>query len=193
MLADAASRFSTLPDWHLPPATFRLIVSRWGLPEVDLFASAESAQVRRFYAWGATRRRMQRSSTHSLSDGASRGLTPSLLLPFFRPSSGRWRSLQATFSSSRRFGRPRSGSLSFWISTSSMFVAFQQFLRSSICRRGGARFLIFLFSLGEFSAVARRRRFRRLLPPPLRQLATVFFRSIRRRLEVIHGFPASFS
>ena len=53
MIADAASRFSALPDWHLPPEIFRLVVSRWGLPEVDLFASTESAQVRRFFAWGA--------------------------------------------------------------------------------------------------------------------------------------------
>ena len=51
-LADAASRFLDLPDWFLPAEVFRQIVRRWGLPIVDLFASTESAQVPRFFAWG---------------------------------------------------------------------------------------------------------------------------------------------
>ena len=52
LLADAASRFQTLPDWHLPEATFRRIVRRWGLPAIDLFASTESTHLPRFFAWG---------------------------------------------------------------------------------------------------------------------------------------------
>ena len=51
-LADAASRFLALPDWFLPEEVFLRIVRRWGLPIIDLFASTESAQVRRFFAWG---------------------------------------------------------------------------------------------------------------------------------------------
>ena len=51
-IADAASRFQTLPDWHLPAEIFRQIVHRLSLPEIDLFATAESAQVSRFFAWG---------------------------------------------------------------------------------------------------------------------------------------------
>ena len=52
LLADAASRFRTLPDWHLRADVFRLLVSRWGLPAIDLFATADSALLHRFYAWG---------------------------------------------------------------------------------------------------------------------------------------------
>ena len=51
-LADAASRFQELPDWSLPEEAFRLIVQRWGLPEINLFASPASTQVPRFFAWG---------------------------------------------------------------------------------------------------------------------------------------------
>ena len=54
-LADAASRFRSPPDWHLPTATFDALCRRWGRPEIDLFASAASAQVRRFFAWGDAR------------------------------------------------------------------------------------------------------------------------------------------
>ena len=36
----------------MPTATFRQIVRRWGLPEIDLFASAESTHLPRFFAWG---------------------------------------------------------------------------------------------------------------------------------------------
>ena len=52
-LADAASRLLTPPDWNLPAEIFSLIVSRLGLPEVDLFASQASAQLPLFFAWGS--------------------------------------------------------------------------------------------------------------------------------------------
>ena len=52
LLADAASRFQQLPDWHLHPTVFKLLVNRWGRPEVDLFATAKSAQLPAFFAWG---------------------------------------------------------------------------------------------------------------------------------------------
>ena len=52
LLADAASRRLTPPDWHLPAAIFDLIVDLWGLPEIDLFASQASAHLPRFFAWG---------------------------------------------------------------------------------------------------------------------------------------------
>ena len=50
--ADFASRFKALPDLHLLPRVFRRICHRWGLPQIDLFASTESAQLPRFLAWG---------------------------------------------------------------------------------------------------------------------------------------------
>jgi len=50
--ADAASRFRSLPDWRLRSDVFRRIVARWGLPDVDLFATTSSAQLPHFFAWG---------------------------------------------------------------------------------------------------------------------------------------------
>jgi hypothetical protein len=51
--ADAASRFQLVPDWHLDPLIFRMISSLWGLPQIDLFASLQSAQTTRFMSWRA--------------------------------------------------------------------------------------------------------------------------------------------
>ena len=51
--ADAASRFQLLPDWHLDPLIFRMISSLWGPPQIDLFASLQSAQTTRFMSWRA--------------------------------------------------------------------------------------------------------------------------------------------
>ena len=39
LLANAASRFEVLSDWFLLEEVFRLIVRRWGLPDIDLFAT----------------------------------------------------------------------------------------------------------------------------------------------------------
>ena len=55
LLADAASRFQSLPDWHLLPSIFSLICRRWGTPEIDLFATESSTQLTRFFAWGQAR------------------------------------------------------------------------------------------------------------------------------------------
>ena len=52
LLADAASRRLTPPDWHLPAEIFNIVVSHWQRPEVDLFASQASAHLPRFFAWG---------------------------------------------------------------------------------------------------------------------------------------------
>ena len=52
LLADAASRFQVLPDWHLHSNLFQQFVRRWGLPEIDLFATHLSAHLDRFFAWG---------------------------------------------------------------------------------------------------------------------------------------------
>ena len=52
LLADAASRFTTPCDWALPLTSFRRIVQRWTLPEIDLFASPKSALILRYFAWG---------------------------------------------------------------------------------------------------------------------------------------------
>jgi hypothetical protein len=51
--ADAASRFQSVPDWHLAPYVFHLISSLWGQPQIDLFASRQSAQTQRFMSWRA--------------------------------------------------------------------------------------------------------------------------------------------
>jgi hypothetical protein len=51
--ADAASRFKTLPDWHLSPSVFRRICAALGTPQIDLFASKASKQTRRFFSWNA--------------------------------------------------------------------------------------------------------------------------------------------
>jgi hypothetical protein len=51
--ADAASRFQLGPDWHLDPQVFHLISSLWGPPQIDLFASRQSAQTTRFMSWRA--------------------------------------------------------------------------------------------------------------------------------------------
>jgi hypothetical protein len=44
ILADAASRFQEIPDWHHHPFVFQAIAARWGLPMIDLFASNSSKQ-----------------------------------------------------------------------------------------------------------------------------------------------------
>jgi hypothetical protein len=52
--ADAASRFQLVPDWHLDPQVFHLILTLWGPPQIDLFVSRRSAQTMRFRFWRAT-------------------------------------------------------------------------------------------------------------------------------------------
>jgi hypothetical protein len=54
--ADAASRFLSIPDWHLSSRVFDLISSLRGLPLIDLFASGRSAQTRRFFSWNTADR-----------------------------------------------------------------------------------------------------------------------------------------
>ena len=51
-LADAASRFQQLPDWHLHPSAFKMLTARWGLPDIDLFATSASTHLPMFFAWG---------------------------------------------------------------------------------------------------------------------------------------------
>jgi hypothetical protein len=51
--ADTASRFQLVPDWHLDPHVFHQILSLWGPPEIDLFASRQSSQTTRFMSWRA--------------------------------------------------------------------------------------------------------------------------------------------
>lgn len=49
-LADAASRFQTLPDWSVPTEIFRRMVCRWSLLDINLIAT--SALNLRFFVWG---------------------------------------------------------------------------------------------------------------------------------------------
>jgi hypothetical protein len=51
--ADAASRFQLVPDWHLDTQVFRQVSTLWGTPQIDLFASRQSAQTARFMSWRA--------------------------------------------------------------------------------------------------------------------------------------------
>jgi hypothetical protein len=51
--ADAASRFQLVPYWHLAPRIFLQMLTLWGPPQIDLFASRQSAQTQRFYSWKA--------------------------------------------------------------------------------------------------------------------------------------------
>jgi hypothetical protein len=51
--ADAALRFQLVPDWHLTPNVFHQISSLWGPPQINLFASRQSAQTLRFMSWRA--------------------------------------------------------------------------------------------------------------------------------------------
>ncbi|XP_063977557.1 uncharacterized protein LOC135162723 isoform X1 [Diachasmimorpha longicaudata] len=47
-IADRLSRSLTLPDWHLSDEILEGIFQKWGKPEVDLFASAQSKIVPRY-------------------------------------------------------------------------------------------------------------------------------------------------
>jgi hypothetical protein len=51
--ADAALRFQLVPDWHLDPHVFQQISSLRGPPQINLFASRQSAQTARFMSWRA--------------------------------------------------------------------------------------------------------------------------------------------
>jgi hypothetical protein len=42
-----------VPDWHLAPTVFLQISSLWSPPQIDLFASRQSAQTLRFMSWRA--------------------------------------------------------------------------------------------------------------------------------------------
>jgi hypothetical protein len=48
-----ASRFRPVPVWHLDSNVVSQMVSPWGTPQIDLFASRQSAQFRRFMSWRA--------------------------------------------------------------------------------------------------------------------------------------------
>jgi hypothetical protein len=51
--ADAASRFQSIPDWHLAPRIFHQISTLRGPPQIDLFASRQLVQTKRFFSWNA--------------------------------------------------------------------------------------------------------------------------------------------
>jgi hypothetical protein len=51
--ADAALRFQLVPDWHLAPSVFHQISALRGPPQIDIFASCQSPQTKRFYSWKA--------------------------------------------------------------------------------------------------------------------------------------------
>jgi hypothetical protein len=51
--ANATSRFQSIPDWHLAPRVFHQISALRGPPQIDIFASCQSAQTSRFFSWDA--------------------------------------------------------------------------------------------------------------------------------------------
>ncbi|KAI8432519.1 hypothetical protein MSG28_013516 [Choristoneura fumiferana] len=50
-IADRLSRNRPVPEWHLLPPASEAVFRIWGVPEVDLFASSESAVVDRYVTW----------------------------------------------------------------------------------------------------------------------------------------------
>lgn len=44
-VSDSLSRMTQLPEWSLSPQILSIIFSKWGIPQVDLFASKRSAVV----------------------------------------------------------------------------------------------------------------------------------------------------
>lgn len=47
-VADRLSRKSIVPEWHLIPSLTKVVFSKWGIPEVDLFASSRAHVVPRY-------------------------------------------------------------------------------------------------------------------------------------------------
>ncbi|XP_044577064.1 uncharacterized protein LOC123260149 [Cotesia glomerata] len=47
-IVDRLSRGGILPEWHLRPEATQEVFRKWGVPEIDLFASAESAVVKAY-------------------------------------------------------------------------------------------------------------------------------------------------
>ena len=51
IVADAASRFSEVPNWSLSESVTRKIFTKWGTPDVDLMASDASRKLPVFFSW----------------------------------------------------------------------------------------------------------------------------------------------
>jgi hypothetical protein len=105
--ADPASRFQLVPDWHLTPTVFLQISSLWGPPQIDLFASRQSAQTLRFMSWRAA----DKPEAIDVLSMRWYFTLAFLSLPF--PSSkglfGSWSCPGGRFFSSPRIGKPRLG------------------------------------------------------------------------------------
>lgn len=50
-IADRLSRNRPVPEWHLLPPASEVVFRIWGVPDVDLFASRETAVVDRYVTW----------------------------------------------------------------------------------------------------------------------------------------------
>lgn len=50
-IADRLSRNRPVPEWHLLPQASEAIFQRWGVPDIDLFASQKTAVVSRYVTW----------------------------------------------------------------------------------------------------------------------------------------------
>jgi hypothetical protein len=100
--ADAASRFHLVPDWHLAPTVFHQMSTLWGLPQIDLFASRQSAQTQRFYSWRAAD---APEAIDALSLRWDFALAFSLLFPFSRGLFGSWSCPGGRFFSSPLIGK----------------------------------------------------------------------------------------
>lgn len=65
-IADRLSRKKALPEWHLLPEATERIFERWGVPDIDLFASERTAVVKRYVS------RDSRDQCASFTDAFSR-------------------------------------------------------------------------------------------------------------------------
>jgi hypothetical protein len=103
-----ASRFRPVPVWHLDSNVVSQMVSPWGTPQIDLFASRQSAQFRRFMSWRAAdgpEAVDALSMVWVLSSGLPLPTHPLLLRVV-----GSWRCWGGCSSSSLLIGKPRCGS-----------------------------------------------------------------------------------
>lgn len=83
LIADALSRGSPIPsEWQLDPRIFRRLCARHGTPEIDLFATKESAQLPVFCARHPTpEARATNAFSISWSNGLGFAFPPTSLLP----------------------------------------------------------------------------------------------------------------
>jgi hypothetical protein len=105
--ADAASRFQSIPDWHFAPRVFHQILALRGPPQIDIFASRQSAQTSRFFSWDAADAPEAIDALSQRWDFELAFLLPPY--PSSRELSGSWNGPGGRFFSSLHTGTPKCG------------------------------------------------------------------------------------